>query len=168
MAETLVDFFINSFSGSMSREILVFVISLFPILELRGGILAGYALQMELLPSFVIAFIGNILPIPFVLLAIKAVFNYMKKTPLKNVAYFFEKRALNKSEQVQRLGYLGLFLFVAIPLPGTGAWTGALVATLLNLDIKKSFLTIMCGVLGAGIIMSVLSFGLLNAIGIGW
>ena len=90
MAETLVDFFINAFSADMSREVLVFIISLFPILELRGGILAGYALNMELLPSFVIAFIGNILPIPFVLLAIKAVFNYMKKTPLKNIAYFFD------------------------------------------------------------------------------
>jgi len=68
---------------------------------------------------------------------------------------------------VQRLGYLGLYLFVAIPLPGTGAWTGSLVAVLLDLDIKKSFVVITLGVLTAGIIMSILSFGLLNAIGIG-
>ena len=101
------------------------------------------------------------------LIAIRKVFNILKKTRFKNIALFFEKRALNRSNQVQELGYLGLFLFVAIPLPGTGAWTGALVATLLELDLKKSFIVIAAGVFTAGVIVSILSFGLLNAIGIG-
>lgn len=167
MAERLVEFFIALFSGSMAKELIVFIISLLPILELRGGIIAGYALGMSLLPSFVIAYIGNMLPIPFVLLAIKAIFRFLKKTPLNGIAYYFENKAMSKSEQVQRLGYLGLFLFVAIPLPGTGAWTGSLVATLLELDLKKSFVVIAFGVLTAGIIVSIFSFGLLSAIGIG-
>jgi uncharacterized membrane protein len=167
MAERLVEFFIALFSGSMAKELIVFIISLLPVLELRGGIIAGYALGMSLLPSFVIAYIGNMLPIPFVLLAIKAIFKFLKKTPFKGIAYYFENKAMSKSEQVQRLGYLGLFLFVAIPLPGTGAWTGSLVATLLDLDFKKSFIVIAFGVLTAGIIVSIFSFGLLNAIGIG-
>lgn len=167
MAEKLVPFFIDLLSGSMAKEIIVFVISMMPILELRGGIIAGYALGMTLLPAFIIAFIGNMVPIPFILVAIKKVFGFLKKTPLGFIAEFFEKKALSKSDQVQRLGYLGLYLFVAIPLPGTGAWTGSLVAVLLDLDLKKSFIVITLGVITAGIIMSILSFGLLNAIGIG-
>ena len=78
MAERLVEFFIALFSGSMAKELIVFIISLLPVLELRGGIIAGYALGMSLLPSFVIAYIGNMLPIPFVLLAIKAIFKFLK------------------------------------------------------------------------------------------
>ncbi len=167
MAESLVNFFIGIFSGSISKEAIVFIISLFPVLELRGGIIAAYALGLTLAPAFAISFIGNLLPIPFVLIAIRKVFNILKKTRFKNIALFFEKRALNRSKQVQELGYLGLFLFVAIPLPGTGAWTGALAATLLELDLKKSFLVIAAGVFTAGVIVSILSFGLLNAIGIG-
>ena len=74
---------------------------------------------------------------------------------------------MQKSDQIQKYGYWGLFLFVAIPLPGTGAWTGALIASLLELDTKKAFLTIAAGVFTAGIIVSIFSFGLLNAVGIG-
>ena len=159
MAEKLVPFFIELFSGSMAKEIVVFVISMMPILELRGGILAGYALGMNLLPSFIISFIGNMLPIPFILAAIKAVFSFMKKTPLGFIAEFFERKALSKSEQVQRLGYLGLFLFVAIPLPGTGAWTGALVAAMLNMRLKKAFPAIVLGVVGAAAIVTFVTYG---------
>lgn len=167
MAETLVQFFIDHLGGSISREVIVFIISLMPILELRGGIIAGYALGMELLPAFVISYIGNILPIPFILILIEGIFKLLKKTPLESLVERMEGKALSKSDQIQKYGYLGLLLFVGIPLPGTGAWTGALIASLLNLDNKKVFPVIMLGVLIAGIIVSTLSFGLLHAIGIG-
>ena len=167
MAETLVQFFIEHLGGSISNEVIVFIISLLPILELRGGIIAGYALGMNLFPAFIISFIGNILPIPFILMLIEEIFKLLKKTPLKALVERLETKALSKSDQIQKYGYWGLLLFVGIPLPGTGAWTGALIASLLKLDKIKAFPVIILGVLIAGIIVSTLSFGLLNAIGIG-
>jgi len=165
--EALLDIFMDVLKGKLSSELIVFVVSLFPILELRGGILAGYALGMELIPAFIWAYIGNILPVPFILLLLKTMFNLLKKTFLKKYIFKLEERTLRKSGNIQKYGYLGLFLFVAIPLPGTGAWTGSMAATLLELDVKKSFFVIMAGVFTAGVIMSIFSFGLLSAIGIG-
>ncbi len=167
MAETLVNFMIENFGALFSKEVLVFIVSMMPILELRGGILCGYALGIELLPNFIIAFIGNILPIPFILLFIKFIFKMLRKTPMKNIIDKLEVKALSKSENIQKYAYLGLLLFVGIPLPGTGAWTGALIASLLNMDIKKSFIVIVFGVIMAGFIIATLSYGLLSAIGIG-
>jgi len=167
LVQNIIDFFISVLSGRVSKEMIVFIVSLFPIIELRGGIIAGYALNLTLFRSFAAAFIGNLLPIPFILLLIHYIFEMLKKTPFKNMIEYFETRALSKSDQIKKYGYFGLFLFVAVPLPGTGAWTGALVANLLELDYKKAMLAITAGVFGAGVIMSVLSFGLLNVLGIG-
>lgn len=164
MAEKLVSFFIEHLGGVFSKEIIVFIVSLFPILELRGGIIAGYALGLPLGENFLIAYIGNLLPIPFILLFIKFIFKLLKKTRFKNIILKLENKSMGKSEKIQKYGYFGLFLFVAIPLPGTGAWTGALIASLLNMDIKKSFIAIALGVLCAGIIISLLSYGLFDAI----
>ncbi|MBQ4346860.1 MAG: small multi-drug export protein [Firmicutes bacterium] len=135
-----------------------------PILELRGGIIAAYAMGMELLPAFIIAYIGNILPMPFLLLLIKRIFAWLKSTPLRGIVERLENRALNKKDTIEKYAYLGLFLFVAIPLPGTGGWTGSLIAALLDMDIKKSFLVIALGIFVAGVIVSALSFGLFDAI----
>ncbi len=167
MSETLVNFMIEHFGGLFSREVLVFIVSMMPILELRGGIICGYALGMELLPNFVIAFIGNILPIPFILLFIRFIFRTLRKTPLKGLVDRIENKAMSKSDSIKKYAYWGLLLFVGIPLPGTGAWTGALIASLLNMDIKKSFVIITIGVIMAGFIITTLSYGLLAAIGIG-
>ncbi len=167
MTESLVPWMISHFQGSVCKEMIVFIISLFPILELRGGIIAGYALGMEFIPTFIIAFLGNILPIPFILLFIRFIFKILKQTPLKNIVAWCENKAESKSESIRKYAYWGLFLFVAIPLPGTGAWTGALIAALLGMDMKKTFPTITAGILTAGIIVSVLSYGLLGALGIG-
>ena len=135
-----------------------------PILELRGGIIAGFLMGMELAPSFIIAFIGNIIPIPFILIFIKFIFKQLKKTGMKNFIEKLENKAISKSDQIQKYAYWGLLLFVGIPLPGTGAWTGALIASLLNMDVKKSFGVIVLGVVLAGIIISVFSYGLLGMI----
>lgn len=164
MAENLVSFFIDNLGGTFSKELIVFIVSLFPILELRGGIIAGYALGLPLTENFIISFIGNMLPIPFILIFIKLIFKFLKKTRFKNIILKLEDKSINKSDKIQKYGYFGLFLFVAIPLPGTGAWTGALISALLNMEIKKSFFVIAAGVIVAGTIISLLTYGLINGI----
>jgi len=162
MTEMVVDFFINLFSG-INKNILVFIVSMLPIVELRGGLIAASILHVEFIKAFIICFIGNILPVPFILLLIEKIFDLLKKwNPTKKIVTKLEKKTLSKKEQINKYGYWGLLLFVGIPLPGTGAWTGTLLAVLLKLNRKKSFLFITLGVLLAGIIMSILSYGILG------
>ncbi|MEA5058101.1 small multi-drug export protein [Anaerotignum propionicum] len=167
MAETIANWFVTNLQGSIAREFIVFIVSMLPILELRGGIIAGFAMQMNWLPTFIIALIGNLLPIPFILLFIRYIFKVLEKTPLRNFVTWCENKANAKSDQIRKYEYWGIFLFVAVPLPGTGAWMGALISALLNLDPKKSFPVIVLGVITAGIIVSILSFGLLGRLGLG-
>ena len=164
MAEQIAGWFVNNLGGVFSAEAIVFIVSLLPILELRGGIIAGFLLGLDLMPSFLIAFIGNIIPIPFILLFIKFIFKVLKKTRMKGIIEKLENKAISKSDKIQKYAYWGLLLFVGIPLPGTGAWTGSLIAALLNMDIKKSFFIIVLGVIMAGIIISVFSYGLLGLV----
>ncbi|MDD5945980.1 MAG: small multi-drug export protein [Clostridia bacterium] len=164
MAEQLAGWFVNTLGGVVRPEVIVFIVSLMPILELRGGIIAGFLMGLDLIPSFVIAFIGNILPIPFILMFIKYIFKVLKKTGLRGRIERLENKAISKSDKIQKYAYWGLLLFVGIPLPGTGAWTGALIAVLLGMNPKKSFGVIVVGVIMAGIIISVFSYGLLGMI----
>jgi len=164
MTEQLAGWFVNNLGDVLRPEVIVFIVSLLPILELRGGILVGFLLGMDLLPSFIIAFIGNIIPVPFILMFIKFIFKKLKKTRMKGFIEKIENKAMSKSDQIQKYAYLGLFLFVGIPLPGTGAWTGSLIAALLEMDMKKSFGIIVLGVIMAGIIISILSYGVLGSI----
>ena len=164
MTEQLAGWFVNNLGDVLRPEVIVFIVSLLPILELRGGILVGFLLGMDLLPSFIIAFIGNIIPVPFILMFIKFIFKNLKKTRMKGFIEKIENKAMSKSDQIQKYAYLGLFLFVGIPLPGTGAWTGSLIAALLEMDNKKSFGIIVLGVIMAGIIISILSYGVLGSI----
>ena len=164
MTETLVNFFIDIF-GNLNKNFLIFIVSMLPIIELRGGLIAASLLKIEFTKAFIICFIGNILPVPFILLLIEKIFELLKKwSPTKKIVTKLEKKTLSKREQLDKYGYLGLLLFVGIPLPGTGAWTGTLLAVLLHLDKKKSFIAISLGVLLAGIIMSILSYGILGNI----
>lgn len=158
----IVETIVQAFGGKAAKEIIVFIISMVPILELRGSILAAGLLDMEFLSTFVVAVIGNMLPIPFILLFINKIFDWLKKTKLKNMVEKLETRALSKSDQIRKYGKFGLFLFVAIPLPGTGAWTGALAATLLRMKPRESIMPIFLGVITAGLIMSLLAFGILQ------
>lgn len=164
MTEQLAGWFVNNLGDVLRPEVIVFIVSLLPILELRGGILVGFLLGMDLLPSFIIAFIGNIIPVPFILMFIKFIFKKLKKTRMKGFIEKIENKAMSKSNQIQKYAYLGLLLFVGIPLPGTGAWTGSLIAALLDMDMKKSFGIIVLGVIMAGIIISILSYGVLGSI----
>ena len=160
MTETLASTLAELFKGG-GKEVAIFIISLLPILELRGGLIAARILGVKFIKAFIICYIANIIPVPFILLFINWIFNKMSKwKPTKKIVDWLSNKTLKKKEQIDKYGYFGLFLFVGIPLPGTGAWTGSLLAILLNLDKKKSFITIALGVLAAGIIMSLLSYGI--------
>ena len=161
MTDGLVQGLTEWLGGSVPGELVAFLISLLPVLELRGGLIAASLMHVPLGPAFVICYIGNLLPIPFILLFIRRIINYFKKTRLlRGFAEWLERKSEKNREKVARYEVLGLLLFVAIPLPGTGAWTGALVAAMLDMRIKKSFPVIALGVLIAGGIMSVISYGL--------
>ncbi|MBR3161147.1 MAG: small multi-drug export protein [Bacilli bacterium] len=160
--ENLVNFFINIFGG-LSKELIIFIISLMPILELRGGMLAAALLKIPYIKGLVICIIGNILPIPFVLMFLEKILELFEKWKVtRRIVRWLEKKADSKREQIDKYGYLGLVLFVGIPLPGTGAWTGSLVAIMLRLNKKKTFICIIIGVLLASIIMSIVSYGILG------
>ncbi len=165
LAHTLVEAFSGLTSLKFGKELIVFIISLMPILELRGGLIASSLLGLSAVKSFVICFIGNIIPIPFILWLITPIFNYLKKTKLfKGIVTKLENRAMNKKEQIEKMQYIGLLLFVGIPIPGTGAWMGCLIAALLNMEKKKAMLYAILGVITAGIIMLLFSYGILDKI----
>ena len=158
----LVEFFVDLFGG-ISKEVIIFIISLMPILELRGGLLAASLLDVEFVKAASICVIGNVLPIPFVLLFLKYVLTLFEKWNVtKKIVSWLEKKVEEKREQIDKYGYLGLIIFVGIPLPGTGAWTGSLLAVMLGMNRKKSFVCILIGVALAAVIMSILSYGILG------
>ncbi len=150
--------FLNTFIGKI---ISTFIISMVPIIELRGAIPFGVANGLPLLLVCFISIIGNIIPVPFVILFIRRIFEWLraKNEKLNNLVLRFEERAMNKSKLVQRYTFWGLFLFVAIPLPGTGAWTGSLIAAMLEIRLKIAIPAILLGLFCASIIMSCVTYG---------
>lgn len=165
MAETLANYLVGLFQDKIPSELIVFAISMLPILELRGGMIAASLLNVGFLEAFIICYVGNILPIPFILLFIRKIFNFLKRFKhSRKLVEKLESSSMRKSEKVKKNSKWGLFTFVAIPLPGTGGWTGALIAALLDMRIKISFPVIALGVLAANVIMAVFSYGLLDNI----
>ena len=167
MVEKIVAFILSLFSSlkviPFGKELIVFIISLMPILELRGGLLAASLLNLNPLESYIIAVIGNIIPIPFILWFINNILNWMrKKKKLEKIVKWLDKKIIKHKDQIEKYGFWGLVLFVGIPLPGTGAWTGCLIAAVLEMDRKKSFIAALIGVLIASIIMMLISFGFLK------
>lgn len=162
--ENLVHFFVDILGG-INKDIAIFIISLMPILELRGGLIAASLLHVEFIRAVIICIVGNVLPIPFVLLFLEKILELFSKwSATKKVVTWLEKKVDSKREQIDKYGYWGLVLFVGIPLPGTGAWTGSLLAVMLGLDKKKSFGCILLGVILAAIIMSIVSYGILGSL----
>ena len=140
-----------------------FFLSMVPIVELRGAIPLGAALGLPWYINYIICVIGNFLPVPFILLFIRTVLNFMKKVPkLDKIALWLEARAAKNSDKVNKYASLGLFVFVALPLPGTGAWTGSLVAALMEMRLKHSLISVFCGVVVAGVILTLISYGALG------
>lgn len=161
MADSLINWFTTTLSGSVPKEIIVFIISMVPILELRGGLIAASLLGVNLITAIGFCIIGNLIPIPFILLFITPIFRWLKSTKLfKPLVEKIEKKSMSKSDKIKKYEFLGLLLFVGIPLPGTGAWTGSLIASLLDIKFKKAFPAIICGLLLATTIMSILSYGI--------
>ena len=167
--EKIINFIIGLFGSittlKFGKELIVFIISLFPILELRGGLIAASLLGVEPIRAYIISFIGNLIPVPFILLFISKILDWMEKSKvkwMKKVATWVRKKADKNKKSIEKYGYLGLILFVGIPLPGTGAWTGCLIASLLNLDRRKSFLCTIVGLFIASIIMMIISYGIID------
>lgn len=161
MAESITEFFVENFGEKLSSELIAFIISMLPVLELRGGLIAAKLLELDFSKAFLICFVGNMLPIPFILFFIRKIFNWLKRFKRVNVMIDkLEARSIRKADKVKKYRLFGLFLFVAIPLPGTGAWTGALVADLLDIRVRHSLPAIAAGVLCAGGIMSLLTYAI--------
>lgn len=163
--DSLVNFLTENMSGVLSRESVVFIISMMPVLELRGGLLAASLLDVEYLKALMICVIGNLLPIPFVLLFIEKIVILMEKFgSTKRIALFLRKKVEKNQSSIEKYDFWGLTFFVGIPLPGTGAWTGSLLAGLLHIPRRKSVPAILTGILMASVIMSVISYGVLGKI----
>ena len=171
MSGKIVSKIVASLGGIVSipfmKKVIVFVISMCPILELRGGLICASLLNMNPIMSYIICIIGNIIPIPFILLLMNKIlksFRNSKSKLLNKFASFLDKKVSSNKSKIEKYGYLGLVLFVGIPLPGTGAWTGCMVASVLEMDKKKSFYAALLGVIIASIIMMILSFGIISNI----
>ena len=156
----------------LKKYLIVFLVSMVPLIELRGAIPYAVGFNLPLIPSYIIAIIGNILPVPFIFLFARRILVW--GSDKKYIGKFFNwclkkgKKGGQKLEKKAGKGlYWALFLFVGIPLPGTGAWTGTLAASLLDMDFKKSVLSIMGGVILAGLIMGIISLGIFKGI-LGW
>lgn len=146
-------------------SVYTFVLSMVPIIELRGAIPLGYALGLPLWLNYTLCAIGNFLPVPFILLFIRRILEWMKtvhRFHFDKIALWVERKAQKHSAKVMKGIASGLFLFVAIPLPGTGAWTGALIASLFDMRMKYALPAIFLGILGAGVIMSLITYGLVG------
>ena len=139
----------------MKKYLITFLISMIPVVELRGAIPIALAKDIEPWVAFILAVVGNMLPVPFILIFIRSIFQWMKKYErLGRIVTKLEARAESKSESVRKYELVGLCILVAIPLPGTGAWTGALVAALMKMRIRRALPTIFVGVVIAGLIVT--------------
>lgn len=156
---------LDTFLGVSSRETVVFLMSMLPVVELRGGLLAASYLDIDVLRAVLLCVAGCFFPVPFILLLIRKILDFMKRfMPLCLLAEKIERRAMGKSEQISRYEFWGLVVFVGVPLPGTGAWTGALIAALLGLRPLKASLAIFIGVLISASLMTGIAYGLLPPI----
>ncbi len=167
--DSLINFFVDLFKDKIPAELTIFITSMLPLIELRGGLIVAWLLKVDFVKAFAICFFANIIPIPFILIFIKKIFAIMRKISpngLGKIVDWLEKKREKGRDKIEKYGVWGLLIFVAIPLPGTGGWTGALIAALLDMDIKKSFAVISIGVLIAGIIMSILTYFIPGLFGI--
>lgn len=163
LAQSIVAFIIGIFGVNAGKIIGIFFISMLPVIELRGSIPVGFYQGLPWYTNMITSIIGNMLPVPFILLFIVKMFEFMKKRNIMvNIIEKIEKRAMNRSESIANKEFLGLMIFVAIPFPGTGAWTGALIAALLQFDRKKSFMYILFGVLIAAALVTLGVYGVIG------
>ncbi len=157
--------FVKQLLSLLSIEWTVFLTALMPVVEVRGAIPVGISMGLSPLNAAFISVIGSMIPVPIVFFSVRPVFNYLKGTRLfKNMVNRIIKRSLGKSGNVQKYGAWGLVLFVAVPLPGTGVWTGAIIAALLDIRFKWAFTAILLGDIIAAVAITVLSSGIVRAV----
>ncbi|MFG6353602.1 MAG: small multi-drug export protein [Oscillospiraceae bacterium] len=153
----------DTMAGEFTLTVLV---SMIPVVELRGGIPFGAAAGLPVWAACIAAVIGNLIPVPFIIVYIRRIFQWMReKMPrLNRMVDALERKAHLKGQKVSKYKYLGLAIFVAIPLPGTGAWTGSLAAAFLDMPLRRAIPSIVAGVVVAGLAISILTFGIANLI----
>ena len=158
MIEAIKTFFLET----VGKELCVFFCSMIPIIELRGAIPMGAVFAMPFWQSYILSVIGNMVPVPFILLLIKKVIQWMSKSKVKffnKIANYLLNKVEKKRERIEKYAFWGVCLFVAIPLPVTGAWTGSLVAAMIDMKFWKALLSCLFGVMISGIVMTIISYG---------
>lgn len=149
----------------MGEALTTLIVSMLPVVELRGAIPVGVGLGLQVWQAALISVIGNMLPVPFIIAFIRTIMDWLREKSdraRKFVAWLEKKGTGQKAQRVRQVQFWGLMLFVAVPLPGTGAWTGALVAALLNMRMKRALPPILMGVLVAGLIISLATAGVIK------
>ena len=163
MLDGIVNTIQNFFLETVGRELCVFFCSMIPIIELRGAIPLGAALGLPIWQSYLFSIVGNMLPVPIILLFVKKVLEFMSKCRVKffnKVANYIYAKAEKNRARIEKYSFWGVALFVGIPLPMTGAWTGSLVAAMINMKFWKAMLSALVGVLCAGVVMTIISYGI--------
>lgn len=145
----------------MKETVFTFLISMVPIIELRGAIPYGVANDVPIWCAYLASVVGNMIPVPFIILFVRKLFKWMKEKSkwLGNIARRFEEKAEKKKSKVLKYEFWGLVLLVAIPLPGTGAWTGSMVAAMVDMQLKRALPAICTGVIIAGIVVTFMTCG---------
>ena len=167
MLDSFVEAIQNFFVHTVGEELCVFFCSMIPIIELRGAIPMGFAFGMPMWLTYLLSVLGNMLPIPFILLFIKAVLTWMGNSKINffnKVAAWLNRKVEKNRRRIEKYSFWGVCFFVAVPLPVTGAWTGSLVAAMIDMKFWKAFLSCLFGVMIAGVIMTIISYGLLGLI----
>ena len=160
--QALVDFLMSG-----GKELGVFLCSMVPVIELRGAIPLGWATNIPWWLTYLLAVVGNMLPVPFILLLIRQVLTVMEKMPIKFVRAFaawLRRKAEKNTDKIQRFGFWGLCFFIAIPLPVTGAWTGSLVAATIRMNFWRAMLSALLGVMIAGVVVTLICLGVSSGI----
>ena len=161
MVETIVNGIMSFLQNKVPEELVAFVISLMPVLECRGGMIASRLMEIPFVKAFLICYLGNMLPIPFIILFIRKIFTFLRRFSFfEKIIVKLEAKTAKNKDKILKYKSWGLLIFVAIPFPGTGGWTGALMAALLDIRFKRALPIIALGVLIAGFIMSGLTYGI--------
>ena len=156
----VVDFFAPFFDSIVGKTVAAFFMSMVPVVELRGAIPFAYGAGIDPWVAFIVCLLGNLVPVPFIILFIRKIFALMRKWMpwLDGLVTKLEQRAEKKSAALQKSTFWGLFILVAIPLPGTGAWTGSLVAAMLDMRLKRAFPAIAAGVTAASAVVTIVMY----------
>ncbi len=167
MLDSIVNAIKGFFLETVGEELCVFFCSMIPIIELRGAIPMGFAFGLPWWQTYLLSILGNMLPVPFILLFIRKMIEWMTKSKIKffnKFAGWLNRKVEKRRAQIEKYAFWGVCFFVAIPLPMTGAWTGSLVAAMIDMKFWKAMLSALLGVMIAGVIVTLIAYGLLGLI----